>query len=75
MNAPVNGHHSMRLLDELRAAKHQTANSLFIAIKHLEAAHATAQAHALAYVLPPIAPLQATLDLINKDISDRGNTP
>lgn len=71
----LNGHPAHHALQELRQAKQAVANSLFIALKHLEAARATAQAHALAYPMPDCGPLQSALDLINRDISDRGNTP
>lgn len=75
MSATPDGHNSLLLLDELRAARVHTARCIFLAVQYLNAAHATAQAHALPYPLPPIAPLQAALDLINRDISDRGNQP
>lgn len=73
---PLNGHPAAHQLQELRNAKVHTANAIYIALKHLEAAQAIATAHALPYPLGDTrAQLQSALDLVNKDISDRGNTP
>lgn len=71
----TNGHNAQPLLDAVRAAKHHVASNLYIAIKFLEAARATTTAHALPFPMPDIAPLQSSLDLINKDLSNTENQP
>lgn len=75
MNEVINGHRALPVLDAIRHAKQHVGNNLYIAIQYLQAAHATNVAHALPYPLPEVGPLQAALDLINKDLSNTENQP
>ena len=75
MNPLVNGHHAQPVLDTYRRAKQHVASSLYIALQHLEVARQTAKAHAMPFPMPESAPIQSTLDLVNKDLSNTENQP
>jgi hypothetical protein len=76
MTDPINGHRRALFEHDLqRAAKTFVANNLYIALKYLDAARATAQAYTLLYPMPDPAPLQSALDTINKDLTRTENQP
>jgi hypothetical protein len=75
MSQPINGVHAQPVLDTYRRAKQHVASSLYIALQHLEVARQTAKAHAMPFPMPESAPIQSSLDLVNKDLSNTENQP